>query len=165
MWDDGNSEFEEAGFKIFFLILMIVIVSFFIFLNSFYQDYKMNIINQSKNTIIEEVSIKKIYTFSLYNNYIKDLPEDVILDQKDYSVYEHFFNDVFFKNTKAHYNMILTYNGDYLLNRNGYIYESKNHTKFYKISSTFLDDSMYLCDTKIVDQFCYKISNHFKYTE
>lgn len=172
MWDSPSRESSRVameGVGIFFVLLIVGIISFF---SSLYKDYKYNIINQSQNTIVSKIKFKEVYRlyepdYDDYELYSSSLPDEVIKDDLDYDIYYFLLERETIKLRHNQYKYFITDDKEYFITKNTFhSLDRKGKEEYvYKISSTFLDDGIWLCANNVLTKDCITVRQYFKYEE
>lgn len=157
MWDQPS----ESEDKVFGYIIMILCLGIFIYLHSIFLDYKFNKINEEQSATITTVIPLERYDIPVSLKYKsnQDRLEKVFDTKEDYLVYQELEEEMSMFNHKMSYSLF-KFEDRYLLVRLLFQLDVKKHKEFYLIESTFLNDSAYLCSTKLLDkETCSEVQN------
>lgn len=149
MWDQPS----EGEDKVLMYIVSIVFLGIFIYLHSIFLDYKFNTINEEQSATITTVIPLERYEIPVNLKYKsnQDKLKKVFNTQEDYLVYQELEEEMSMFSHKMSY-FLFKLEDRYLLTRLKYQSDLRKQKELYLVESTFLNDSAYVCSTKLLDK-------------
>lgn len=165
MWDEPDR--SVADIKMMVALICAPFVALFIYLNIVYQNYKIEHINSSDDTVIEEVFITNSYNIDseMRRNSNEQSLDSIFKTTAELNAFIELEDRIIISSYKTSHNMF-TNKDRVFFGKHRAPYQMIGKNRFYFIQSEFLDDTNYLClSKKIKDEECIVVQYTKKLTD